>query len=133
MTHLPAAEIARFEERLRRRRDELMARIHEDLSETDRENFSEIVGRVRDQGEESVAEITASTSLALLQREISELRDVDAALARIRVGTYGECVECGGEIECGRLEANPTAMRCLEDQRLLERKRAGGVDRSPSL
>jgi DnaK suppressor protein len=133
MTRVAPAEIARLEERLRRRHAELTARIQADLSETDRENFNEIVGRVRDQGEESVAEVAASTSLALLQREIGELRDVDAALARIRVGTYGECVECGGDIERERLEAYPAAPRCLEDQRLLERKRAGGADRSPSL
>ena len=41
------------------------------------------------------------------------LQDVDAALARLREGTYGRCVVCGEPIGDARLEARPTADRCI--------------------
>ena len=43
-----------------------------------------------------------------------DLKRIDAALARIRVGTYGDCLECGTPISSGRLAAQPAATFCLE-------------------
>lgn len=39
---------------------------------------------------------------------------VEAALARIDGGTYGVCGRCRGPISDARLEAMPTATRCIE-------------------
>jgi DnaK suppressor protein len=36
-----------------------------------------------------------------------------AALNRIKLGTYGTCAECGRPIPEKRLEAVPTALRCI--------------------
>ena len=44
------------------------------------------------------------------------------ALERIRQGTYGECANCGGEIEPKRLEALPWARYCIKCQEEMERK-----------
>ena len=44
------------------------------------------------------------------------LQMVDGALARVREGTYGECVSCGNDIEPRRLEAVPWARHCLSCQ-----------------
>jgi DnaK suppressor protein len=41
-----------------------------------------------------------------------ELREVEAALARIAEGSYGRCVECGGAIGRQRLLACPEGSRC---------------------
>lgn len=41
---------------------------------------------------------------------------VEAALARIDAGAYGRCVDCGGPIGRGRLEAMPEAARCITCQ-----------------
>lgn len=133
MPELTAKDRAHFEQRLRARREELRASIHDTLVQTGRHDFTELAGRVRDVGEESVAELLASTHLALLDRDVNELRDVEAALARIRDGTYGRCEECGGPISRERLEAYPTATRCVECQQLHEIARAGGRDQTPSL
>ena len=43
-----------------------------------------------------------------------EIASVKRALERIAEGTYGECVQCGGEIAEGRLEARPEAALCIE-------------------
>jgi RNA polymerase-binding transcription factor DksA len=41
-------------------------------------------------------------------------------------GVYGLCEECDTEIPFERLEAYPTARRCLEHQRRHEQSYAGG-------
>ncbi len=46
----------------------------------------------------------------VLRREIHEIR---LALVRIEDGSYGTCMECGGPIRPERLEALPTATKCI--------------------
>ena len=46
---------------------------------------------------------------------------VDSALSRIREGTYGECINCGNEINAKRLEAVPWTRYCIECQDKLEK------------
>jgi RNA polymerase-binding transcription factor DksA len=42
------------------------------------------------------------------------LNDVEAALAKIDEGTYGDCEGCGQAINPARLEAKPAARLCME-------------------
>ena len=46
---------------------------------------------------------------------------VDGALARIREGSFGECISCGKEINAKRLEAVPWTRHCIECQEKLEK------------
>ena len=46
------------------------------------------------------------------------LGDVDAAIGRVKGGTYGRCERCGNPISEARLEAMPTARRCLDCAKL---------------
>ena len=50
------------------------------------------------------------------------LRNIEAALVRLRDGTFGECVSCGTEINAKRLEAVPWARYCLIGQSRVERR-----------
>lgn len=47
------------------------------------------------------------------------LREIDGALDRVKIGTYGICEMCGEEISANRLRALPWARYCLscEEQR----------------
>lgn len=38
---------------------------------------------------------------------------IEAALARIREGEFGRCVECGEEIAAARLDLDPTVPTCI--------------------
>jgi RNA polymerase-binding transcription factor DksA len=58
--------------------------------------------------------------LAVARRQRSDVLD---ALHRIDLGTYGTCVDCGGMVPEGRLEAKPEAARCMVCQGKLDRKR----------
>ena len=61
--------------------------------------------------------------LALREKEEQHLEAVQAALARLDAGTYGECTACGTRIPAERLEALPWAAFCIECQRLEVRRR----------
>jgi len=54
-----------------------------------------------------------SQASALLDQSRSGLAEVDAALERIRTGTYGICTVCGEPIAEGRLEARPWTTFCI--------------------
>ncbi|GII97897.1 TraR/DksA family transcriptional regulator [Sediminihabitans luteus] len=51
---------------------------------------------------------------ALATQATAEIDEADAALARLDAGTYGTCESCGRPIAPGRLEARPTARRCID-------------------
>ena len=72
--------------------------------------------------EDSDAQVNSARDLefAMDERETAELRQVDAALARIAAGTYGECIDCGVEIPAARLHAAPEALRCIACQEKVE-------------
>jgi DnaK suppressor protein len=53
---------------------------------------------------------------AVLHVAKSQHTEVLEALRRIEIGTYGTCVDCGGEVPEGRLEARPEAARCVSCQ-----------------
>jgi len=57
-----------------------------------------------------------------LDRSAAEAREIRAALARIRDGNYGVCLECEGEISPKRLAAVPWTALCLACQQEAERK-----------
>ena len=133
MSKLTNTDIQRYRQRLRAQHAALREHIQSVLRDSKRDELAQLADRVHDRGEESVADLLASTSLALIDREVSELREVEEALQRIRVGTYGECETCGDAIGRDRLDANPSAKRCVDCEREHETRGAGGRDRTPSL
>lgn len=53
-----------------------------------------------------------------------ELAKVSAALLRFEDGTFGVCVDCGGEISPQRIAAYPYADECIDCAQDDERRRA---------
>ena len=60
--------------------------------------------------------------LALDEHESSELSVINAALQRIKTGTYGICTDCGTTIPKHRLEVAPEAARCVPCQEKAEQR-----------
>ena len=77
-----------------------------------------------DEGTETHERELDATTEAFLDEEERRIEEARRALAN---GTYGRCVDCGGDIPGERLEAVPEAVRCLACQRALEgmRRQAG--------
>ncbi len=53
---------------------------------------------------------------SLITRETEMLKELDAALERVRDATYGKCDTCGGDIPPARLQALPFATLCVKCQ-----------------
>ncbi|NYF98333.1 TraR/DksA family transcriptional regulator [Janibacter cremeus] len=51
---------------------------------------------------------------AFVRQGRAHLEEIDAALERLDRGDYGTCEQCGRPIGPGRLEARPTARRCID-------------------
>ena len=70
-----------------------------------------------------VATITFDREMDYTLEENSEhvLDEIDAALERIALGTYGICAGCGQSISEERLEALPYATLCIDCKRKGER------------
>lgn len=106
---------------IEQRRKALLAELHEDVERVRRDRREELAGAVPDAGDESVATLIADLDHADLGRDLSELRAIEAARARLGEGSYGTCADCGGDIGYERLEVNPPALRCIACQRLHEK------------
>lgn len=132
MPELSEKQLQQLEQRLRNRRQELREIIHRELADSTQEDYTELAGVVHDAGDESFAELLRGMNLTTRARELDELRDVEAALERVRNGTYAKCMDCGDAITYERLDAYPTAKRCITCQSRHENRR-GGRDATPSL
>lgn len=117
-------EPGHFERKLRARSAMLREEIRDTLLRADSEQYSALAGEVHDIAEQSVADLLVDVNLAEITRDVEELRDVEAALDRIHSGAYGACLRCNGPVERERLEAYPTAKRCMACQQEYERSRA---------
>jgi DnaK suppressor protein len=75
--------------------------------------------------EDSGAQLASERELefAISEREMAELVAIDAALARLEAGTYGDCTDCGRAIAPARLHASPEAARCIHCQEKSEHLR----------
>ncbi len=68
-----------------------------------------------DKEDENAAEVAEyETNLSLEQTLERSARDVDAALERLKQGTYGICKYCKKPINEKRLLARPTSSSCVE-------------------
>ena len=123
-TH-PHAGMEALAARLHIRHRQLRQEIIEALNESRREDYAELAGRVHDRQDEAVADLLTDVRLADMARDVGELRDVEAALARMHAGSYGICTDCGEKVDKARLEAFPTAKRCFTCQRTYEQRTAG--------
>lgn len=87
-----------------------------------REDFSVCADDRYDEVDQATTDVEQSMRMRLRNRETLYLRKVEEALRRIEEGTFGDCEECGEEIEFRRLEARPTATLCVACKEEQERR-----------
>lgn len=116
---------AALEQQLRQRRRQLRGEIHDTLLRVDAERYTTVAGQLAEAQEQSLAGLLTEVGHADVARDVEEIRDIEGALERLRLGTYGTCIRCGTSIPAARLQAYPTAKRCLPCQQQHEASRAG--------
>ena len=74
--------------------------------------------------DDAIVDLENALDVAAAERNVQELREVEAALLRLHAPDFGECSDCGAEIPFTRLQANPLATRCTACQSVFERTHA---------
>ena len=118
MSHL---ETSTFKELLTQQRSAMLKQLQSlrggavGRAEASAEHFA------RSQDSDAQMATARDLELALDDHETLELAAIDAALARIAAGTYGQCTDCGTDIAPKRLQAAPEAARCIACQEVAEK------------
>ena len=125
MTSLNPQHSTAMKARLRERAAQLRDEIQHTLERSSDETHARVAEQARDIEDDSFSNLVVDVNLAEIDRDADELRRIDGALARINEGSYGLCESCGQEIPEARLQAEPTALRCVRCQELYERTHVG--------
>lgn len=127
MRNLPSSMLAELRQVLATRREALASEIHDQLTQSGATDAAGLINQLAATDDDAIADYLAEFDLAMLARDIREMRDVDAALARIDDGSYGVCADCGETIRSARLRAFPVAKRCIACQTAREKAQGRGA------
>ena len=116
MATLTEKQLKKLKQGMLDRQRVLVGEVADQRSRTAQEGNDDSLGGVGDAGDESVVRMMTDLHLQEAGRDLEELRNIEAAVQRIDAGSYGDCEACGNEIGLARLEAQPTATRCVECQ-----------------
>lgn len=123
MAALTQSQLDQLAKRLNEDNQALLREVRNELEHpADQHRVDLLNSEPGDVGDESMANALADFNVAILDRHIRSMRDIEAALQRIRNGEYGACIDCGDDIDFARLQAYPTAKRCIVCQEKRERE-----------
>jgi len=109
-------KLEEFRTRLEERQSHLrrtVTRTQEDGRQSDQDSAQDIADRASNSYTKEFLFHQSNNERQLLQM-------VQGALERIRLGTFGECISCGCEINSKRLEAVPWTRHCIACQEKAE-------------
>jgi RNA polymerase-binding protein DksA len=119
---LTQTQVSKLERKLDKLYDSLLEQVRDALEKSENQQYVELIDRApADSGDQATGDALADLNLAIIDRHVQEIRDIDATRARIRGGGFGTCIDCGGDIGFERLRAYPTAKRCFVCQRQHEK------------
>ena len=124
MNALTSEQLERLSARIAERKRLLLDDVRRVLERTGAERYADLVGEAGDAGDEAAASLLRDVNEAEIIRDVGELRDIAAAEARMAAVRYGFCIDCGTAIAFKRLDAYPTAKRCITCQQRREKTRA---------
>jgi RNA polymerase-binding transcription factor len=123
---LTAAERSTLAKQLEDRRRVLRSELAAKLETQDNPALLGLRNRMEETDDWAVADLETALDVAEVSRDAGELREVEAALLRMKDGSYGECIDCGTSIPYARLHANPSASRCIACQERVEASQRRG-------
>ena len=124
---LDSSQLEELRTILKSRSLQLREEIRQTLRKSDDEQYTMIADQVRDLEDDSFADLMVDVNLAEIDRDLQELRLIDAAFLRMGDGTYGLCDACDSPIEIERLRATPFASRCFDCQSAFERNHVQNI------
>ena len=124
MSELTQQQLNQLKKKLNERYQVLVKEVREELDGTGKQRFEGLGAGTGDAGDESVADLLTDLGVTKVDRQLQEMREIEAARERMRAGTYGICGNCGSEIPFERLLAYPTALRDVPCQTQYEKNYA---------
>lgn len=121
---LTKEQITHFGQRIEARKNLLLGEIRHVLARSSKEHQADLIGGVGDSGDVAAASVLRDISESEVIRDVGEVRDIVAAEQRIATGRYGICIDCEGPVRYKRLDAYPTAKRCITCQERREKLQA---------
>lgn len=122
MTALKQSQLEQLAHLLKAQYQALLSEVRDELENAgNRHRIDLLNNEPGDSGDESMANALADINVATLDHHIRDMRDVEATFQRVKEGTFGACIDCGEDIAFNRLQAYPTAKRCLACQEKRER------------
>lgn len=121
MAKLTEDQLAQIKAALQQRYLELREEVRSELERSNDQRYIDLAGSVADVGDDSVADMLLDLDAAIADRQVNEMREVEASLKRLAELDFGDCIDCGNEIGFARLMAYPTAQRCVRCQSLHEK------------
>lgn len=123
MAALNQSQLDQLVEELKTDYQKLLQDVRDELENTgDQHRIDLLNSEPGDAGDESMANALSDFNVARVDRQVQGIRDIEAALRRIKDGEYGTCMDCGSDIGFTRLQAYPTAKRCIVCQEKRERE-----------
>ncbi len=114
-------ELEEIKKSLQKRKDELWLAIEEDLREDAGKEYHDLIEAIRDDSDKALAELEESTVLSYIKLKLKEVESIEQALARIKEGKYGRCLDCRRWIRPARLQVLLHAVRCRSCQETVEK------------
>lgn len=118
---LTTQQIEELRRTIETRHTALAAEVHNDVARARDESYGEIAGPVTDPADQAAAYLLSDVDQAEVTRDLVELRELEAAQARLAEGSFGDCVDCGQDIAFARLRVNPGVIRCIGCQSVHEK------------
>ncbi len=107
--YMSEAQLQHFRQILLQWKNNLMAEVDKTVQhmQNDFVNFS-------DPNDRATLEEEVTMELRTRERERKLIQKIEKAITTIDNGEYGFCVSCDAEIGIHRLEARPTAIKCID-------------------
>jgi len=114
---LRQSDIQYFKEILESRREQISKNIGDTIDSIQQINGSDVSDEV------DYANVNTDKMIdqAIASQQLQEIKEVDAALAKIENGTYGICEMCEEEIGTQRLKVKPHAKYCIICREIAEK------------
>lgn len=94
--------------------NEMKAKVKEEITDTEKD--------ISEEGELAQTLTNQNVALRVHEQTLRKLREIDLALQKIEMGTYGVCEETGDPIEMKRLKRTPWARLSIAAAEELERE-----------
>ena len=116
---MQASELEYFKEILESRKEQISKNINGVNAELNQLSSLEL----NDEGDHAAVNSNSMVESAIVQQQMTELREIDVTLNKISNGDYGICEMCEDKIGFQRLKVKPHAIYCIDCREIVEKSK----------